>query len=87
MPRFNVSQSPPKLLDILQSILEDLGIEPQGAAGGRGGMGAKGYGNGTLPGNDTDPGQGEVSATPQLFDVEYLVPVQIGTPVKPPKLP
>ncbi|KAK3329691.1 aspartic peptidase domain-containing protein [Apodospora peruviana] len=64
---------PPQLLEILEALLQELGISVPGASRG-------GIGNGTFFGNDTGPGQGEVSAVPQLFDVEYLAPVQIGTP-------
>ncbi|KAK3341431.1 aspartic peptidase domain-containing protein [Lasiosphaeria hispida] len=62
----------------LVKVLEDISIKMSG--------GLKPHfknfgGNGTVASNDTaTTGQGEVSATPQLFDVEYLAPVQIGTP-------
>lgn len=58
---------PDDLAQCLKDILRAMGISP-------GAYGAAGY-------NDTaDSGKGEVSAVPEMFDVEYLVPVQIGTP-------
>lgn len=69
---------PDTLRLVLHKILEDLGIDLRS----RGlDYGSNGPANGTAPfPNNTAPGHGEVSATPQLFDVEYLAPVQIGTP-------
>ena len=53
------------LLDLLNEILEELGLKPAAGAGT----------------NETaNADQGEVSAVPQLFDSEYLAEVQIGTP-------
>ncbi|KAK3383831.1 aspartic peptidase domain-containing protein [Lasiosphaeria ovina] len=72
---------PPELLELLDALLIELGLKPKKAGGS--GAGAGTYRNGTMNGgNQTldDDSQGEVSATPQLFDVEYLAPVQIGTP-------
>ncbi|XXH03092.1 Zinc resistance conferring protein [Hypoxylon texense] len=55
---------PDDLLSTIEQILEELGL-----------LGNNGSGNKT----SNDP-QGEVAATPQMFDSEYLAPVQIGTP-------
>ncbi|KAI2616076.1 eukaryotic aspartyl protease [Hypoxylon sp. NC1633] len=55
---------PDDLLSTIEQILEELGL-----------LGNNGAGN-----NTTDDPQGEVAATPQMFDSEYLAPVQIGTP-------
>ncbi|KAI1138214.1 eukaryotic aspartyl protease [Hypoxylon sp. FL0543] len=52
------------LLATIEEILEELGL-----------LGNTGAGN-----NTTDDPQGEVAATPQMFDTEYLCPVEIGTP-------
>ncbi|KAK4192837.1 aspartic peptidase domain-containing protein [Podospora australis] len=72
---------PEDLLVILRKIMEDLGIDlplvrtlavdP-----------APGLANGTAPypNSTAPPTQGEVTATPERFDVEYLAPVEIGTP-------
>ncbi|KAI3340849.1 eukaryotic aspartyl protease [Ustulina deusta] len=55
---------PDDLLSYIEQILEELGLIQQPGAG-----------------NDTSASpQGEVAATPQMFDSEYLCPVQIGTP-------
>ncbi|AEO66078.1 uncharacterized protein THITE_2113898 [Thermothielavioides terrestris NRRL 8126] len=78
--KFNI-ELPSDLADVLQTILTELGLgdfltEKIPGSGSTGG----GSGNAGPPfANQTDD-QGEVSATPQLFDVEYLEPVQIGTP-------
>ncbi|KAK3694056.1 aspartic peptidase domain-containing protein [Podospora appendiculata] len=64
---------PPELLAILEEILIQLGLSLPKPAKGR-------VGNGTTYPNETTSDQGEVAAMPQLFDVEYLAPVQIGTP-------
>ncbi|KAK4152440.1 aspartic peptidase domain-containing protein [Chaetomidium leptoderma] len=66
---------PPGLKDIVQKILQELGIElPTKKI-----TGFKSHNNGAPYTNETDD-QGEVSAVPQLFDVEYLAPVEVGTP-------
>ncbi|KAI2469336.1 eukaryotic aspartyl protease [Annulohypoxylon bovei var. microspora] len=52
------------LLSSIEEILKELGL-----------LGITGAGNST----GDDP-QGEVAATPQMFDSEYLCPVSIGTP-------
>ncbi|KAI1384107.1 eukaryotic aspartyl protease [Hypoxylon trugodes] len=52
------------LLAQIEEILKELGL-----------LGNNGAGNSTT----NDP-QGEVAANPQMFDSEYLCPVQIGTP-------
>ncbi|AEO53939.1 hypothetical protein MYCTH_2295885 [Thermothelomyces thermophilus ATCC 42464] len=73
--KYNI-ELPPNLLEVVQRILKDLGIEPHSKKI----PGSKSsYGNGAPYTNETDD-SGEVSAIPQLFDVEYLAPVQIGTP-------
>ncbi|KAI1076137.1 eukaryotic aspartyl protease [Whalleya microplaca] len=56
---------PDDLLSTIQQILEELGL-----LGNNGGGGS----------NSTADPQGEVAATPQMFDSEYLCPVEIGTP-------
>ncbi|KAK0618108.1 aspartic peptidase domain-containing protein [Bombardia bombarda] len=77
-------QLPPQLVAALEEILKELGLvgkhKPSKSGSGL-------FKNGTLFSNgtdgaddDDDDDQGEVKATPQLFDVEYLAPVQIGTP-------
>ncbi|KAI0839126.1 eukaryotic aspartyl protease [Hypoxylon sp. FL0890] len=53
------------LLATIEEILKELGL-----------LGDTGAGNKTT----TDDPQGEVAATPQMFDSEYLCPVEIGTP-------
>ncbi|KAI1398785.1 Asp-domain-containing protein [Hypoxylon fuscum] len=55
---------PDDLLTTIEQILEELGL-----------LGNTGSGNST-----TDDDQGEVAAVPQMFDSEYLCPVEIGTP-------
>ncbi|KAI0505701.1 eukaryotic aspartyl protease [Xylaria bambusicola] len=55
---------PDDLLSYLQQLLEELGLLEQPGAGNQ---------------TSASP-QGEVAATPQMFDSEYLCPVQIGTP-------
>ncbi|KAL7620641.1 hypothetical protein AAE478_009636 [Parahypoxylon ruwenzoriense] len=55
---------PEDLLAIIQQILEELGLLNNGGAGN----------------NTADAPQGEVGAIPQMFDSEYLSPVEIGTP-------
>ncbi|KAI0383454.1 Asp-domain-containing protein [Hypomontagnella monticulosa] len=55
---------PDDLLSTIEEILKELGL-----------LGNTGGGNST----DDDP-QGEVAASPQMFDSEYLSPVEIGTP-------
>ncbi|KAI5927252.1 eukaryotic aspartyl protease [Camillea tinctor] len=52
------------LLTTIQQLLEELGL-----------LQSAGVGNGT-----TNQDNGEVAATPQMFDSEYLCPVEIGTP-------
>ncbi|KAI1103438.1 Asp-domain-containing protein [Jackrogersella minutella] len=52
------------LLSTIEQILKEIGL-----------AGTTGAGNST---GDSD--QGEVAATPQMFDSEYLCPVSIGTP-------
>ncbi|RWA04208.1 hypothetical protein EKO27_g10895 [Xylaria grammica] len=55
---------PDDLLSYIEQLLEELGLIQQPGSG-----------------NDTSASpQGEVAATPQMFDSEYLCPVQIGTP-------
>ncbi|KAI1155827.1 eukaryotic aspartyl protease [Nemania diffusa] len=55
---------PDDLLSYIEQLLEELGLLQNPGAG-----------------NDTTASpQGEVAATPQMFDSEYLSPVQIGTP-------
>ncbi|KAI1271343.1 eukaryotic aspartyl protease [Xylaria sp. FL0933] len=55
---------PDDLLSYIEQLLEELGLLQQPGGG-----------------NDTTASpQGEVAATPQMFDSEYLCPVQIGTP-------
>ncbi|GAP88701.1 putative endothiapepsin precursor [Rosellinia necatrix] len=55
---------PDELISYIEKLLEELGLIQQPGAG-----------------NDTSGSpQGEVAATPQMFDSEYLCPVQIGTP-------
>ncbi|KAI8624216.1 eukaryotic aspartyl protease [Xylariaceae sp. FL1651] len=55
---------PDDLLSYIEQILEELGLIQKPGTG-----------------NDTAASpQGEVAATPQMFDSEYLCPVQIGTP-------
>lgn len=73
-------QMPQNLLDVLASLLEELGLETPNLPSNPSKRPLFPTGNGTSPGNETDSGTGEVSATPQLFDVEYLAPVEIGTP-------
>ncbi|KAK4128842.1 acid protease [Parathielavia appendiculata] len=68
-------EMPQELVVVLQKILEDLGIEPTLKTV----PGFKSHSAGSPYTNETDD-QGEVSAVPQLFDVEYLAPVEIGTP-------
>lgn len=55
---------PDDLLSAVEEILKELGL-----------LGNGGAGNNTA----ADP-QGEVAAVPQMFDSEYLCPVEIGTP-------
>ncbi|KAI0137582.1 eukaryotic aspartyl protease [Hypoxylon sp. NC0597] len=54
------------LLATIEEILKELGL-----------LGNTGAGAGN---NTTNDPQGEVAATPQMFDSEYLCPVEIGTP-------
>ncbi|KAK4216041.1 hypothetical protein QBC37DRAFT_106610 [Rhypophila decipiens] len=72
---------PQNLVQILQALLKELDLDdtPNRSFSSSRRPLTAGTGNGTFYGNGTD-GQGEVSATPQLFDVQYLAPVQIGTP-------
>ena len=72
-------QLPPELVDLVKKILEDLGIELPAKAASHGASIFSSQGVTTPYTNETDD-SGEVSAVPQLFDVEYLAPVQIGTP-------
>ncbi|OIW26012.1 Asp-domain-containing protein [Coniochaeta ligniaria NRRL 30616] len=60
---------PDGLLEIVYEILKELGIPVPDRNGGAS------DGNGT-----TNAGQGEAAALPEMFDTEYLTPVQIGTP-------
>ncbi|KAH6650210.1 aspartic peptidase domain-containing protein [Chaetomium tenue] len=67
---------PTDLIEVVQKILGELGIKPSPKKG----TGFRPHGNGGAPYTNETDDQGEVSATPQLFDVEYLAPVEIGTP-------
>ncbi|KAI1326950.1 eukaryotic aspartyl protease [Xylariaceae sp. FL0255] len=58
---------PDSLLSIIEELLEELGLLSQG--GGK-------------QSNSTANPAGDVTATPQMFDSEYLCPVQIGTPAQ-----
>ncbi|KAK7985180.1 aspartic peptidase domain-containing protein [Apiospora saccharicola] len=60
---------PDDLLAAIERLLEELGLS-NGTGNGVGGDGN----------NNSTSGQGEVAAIPELFDSEYLCPVQIGTP-------
>ncbi|KAK8122173.1 aspartic peptidase domain-containing protein [Apiospora sp. TS-2023a] len=60
---------PDDLLAAIERLLEELGLS-NGAGNGVGGNGN----------DNSTSGQGEVAAIPELFDSEYLCPVQIGTP-------
>ncbi|KAB5584787.1 aspartic peptidase domain-containing protein [Coniochaeta sp. 2T2.1] len=60
---------PDGLLEVVLEILKELGVDVPDRAGGGS------DGNGTA-----NAGQGEAAAVPELFDTEYLTPVQIGTP-------
>ncbi|KAL2154393.1 hypothetical protein VTH82DRAFT_3069 [Thermothelomyces myriococcoides] len=73
--KYNI-ELPPDLLHVIRGILRDLGIEPK--AKKIPGLHSS-HGDGAPYTNETDD-SGEVSAIPQLFDIEYLAPVQIGTP-------
>ncbi|KAL2161527.1 hypothetical protein VTH06DRAFT_8089 [Thermothelomyces fergusii] len=73
--KYNV-EMPPGLLAVIRKILKDLGIEPKSR---KIPASKSPHGHGAPYTNETDD-SGEVSAIPQLFDVEYLAPVQIGTP-------
>ncbi|KAI0857495.1 eukaryotic aspartyl protease [Xylaria cubensis] len=55
---------PDDLLSYIDQLLEELGLLQQPGAGN----------------NTSASTPGEVAATPQMFDSEYLSPVQIGTP-------
>ncbi|KAI0853372.1 eukaryotic aspartyl protease [Daldinia vernicosa] len=55
---------PDDLLSTIEEILKELGLLGNGGAGN----------------NTTADPQGEVAAVPQMFDSEYLCPVEIGTP-------
>ncbi|KAI8947204.1 eukaryotic aspartyl protease [Xylaria longipes] len=55
---------PDDLLSYIEQLLEELGLIQQPGAGK----------------NTSASPPGEVAATPQMFDSEYLSPVQIGTP-------
>ncbi|KAK4105448.1 acid protease [Parathielavia hyrcaniae] len=74
-------EMPKELVVVLQKLVEDMGIEPtlKTVPGFK-----SHHGTGSPYTNETDdqadPWPGEVSAIPQLFDVEYLAPVEIGTP-------
>ncbi|KAL2017717.1 hypothetical protein VTK56DRAFT_1742 [Thermocarpiscus australiensis] len=70
--KYNI-EMPQELVAVLRQIMADLGIQATGTST----YGA--HEAGTPYTNETDD-QGEVSALPQLFDVEYLAPVDIGTP-------
>ncbi|KAK4145531.1 aspartic peptidase domain-containing protein [Dichotomopilus funicola] len=71
---------PTELLDVVQKILGELGLgQPHASVPNFTFKRPHGAGKTGPYTNETDD-QGEVSATPQLFDVEYLAPVQIGTP-------
>ncbi|KAK8061338.1 Endothiapepsin [Apiospora phragmitis] len=70
-------QFPDDLLTAIERLLEELGLSNNGA----------GNGAGSNDNNNSTRGQaqltvsiGEVAALPELFDSEYLCPVQIGTP-------
>ncbi|KAK7984033.1 TOM complex component Tom7 [Apiospora arundinis] len=58
------------LLAAVERLLVELGLISNG-----GGSGGEGDDN-----TNSTSGQGEVAALPELFDSEYLCPVQIGTP-------
>ncbi|KAJ4296048.1 hypothetical protein N0V88_004750 [Collariella sp. IMI 366227] len=68
---------PNDLQVVLAKVFAEMGIKAP-----HGGAKDKGYGGhviGSPYTNETNDA-GEVSAVPQLFDVEYLAPVEIGTP-------
>ncbi|KAK8075019.1 aspartic peptidase domain-containing protein [Apiospora hydei] len=58
------------LLAAIERLLEELGLGNNGS----------GNGAGNDDSSNSTSGQGEVAALPELFDSEYLCPVQIGTP-------
>lgn len=66
---------PETLLMVLRQILLDIGFDLRA----RSLMSARAPDNATAPYNN-NTGQGEVTATPIPFDVEYLTPVDIGNP-------
>lgn len=80
---------PDNLLEIVLEILKELGITTSGqGAGGAGSNGAASAGQGRFKLRSRRPQSvtrsnnrtGEAAAIPELFDTEYLTPVQIGTP-------
>ncbi|KAL2199999.1 aspartic peptidase domain-containing protein [Corynascus similis CBS 632.67] len=74
--KYNI-ELPPTLLEVVQKILKDLGIDPHTHHKMPGFK--LSHNNGAPYTNETDD-SGEVSAIPQLYDIEYLAPVEIGTP-------
>ncbi|KAK8008823.1 eukaryotic aspartyl protease [Apiospora marii] len=64
---------PDDLLAAIEQLLEELGLSNNGAGNGVGGNDDKNSTSGQVS-------LGEVAALPELFDSEYLCPVQIGTP-------